>query len=249
MDASTQVPDERASELGHGSSSGTDRAIGDPGRQRLWAQFSYVARSLAALLTQLVADAAVGPGDTVVDYGCGEQPYRSLFSGCDYIGVDLASNPAATVHIDSDGKVPLADACADLIFSTQVLEHVKDPDAYLRECHRMLRPGGTLILTTHGVMFLHRHPADLWRWTCDGLRLIVERVGLTVADQRGVMTLTAAALQLMQHARLTKARTTMGRRLIGAVFQSLIAFADRRGTDEERRENGFVLAVRAIKPE
>ena len=62
------------------------------------------------------------------------------------------------------------------------------------------------------------------------------------------MTLAAAGLLLIQHDRLLKARSAMSRRLIGAVFQALIALADRRGSNQERRENGFVLGVRAIKP-
>jgi SAM-dependent methyltransferase len=217
-------------------------------RQRWWAPFSYVGRRLHALLTDLVADAGLGPGETVVDYGCGEQPYRSLFEGCEYIGVDLPDNPAAAVHIGPGGKVPLSDGFADLIFSTQVLEHVTDPEIYLSECHRMLGPGGTLVLTTHGVMFLHRHPTDYWRWTSDGLRLLVERSGFEVVEQRGVMTLCAAGLQLMQQDRLMKAGGATRKRLIGAFFQAVIVFADRHGTEEDRRDNGFVLGVRAVKP-
>ena len=38
-------------------------------------------------------------------------------------------------------------------------------------------------------------------------------------------------------------------RLTGAFFQPLIALADRQGSEDERRENGLVLGVRAIKPE
>ena len=150
---------------------------------------------------RLLADAEPGPQATVVDFGCGEQPYRSLFSGCNYFGVDLAGNAAADVHTDPNGRVPLADESADLVLSTQALVHVADPVTYLDECHRMLRPGGTLVLTTHGVMFAIRHPTDFWRWTCDGLRLIVERAGFAIAEQRGLMTLTAAGLQLLQHDR------------------------------------------------
>jgi SAM-dependent methyltransferase len=248
MGASRHLPDGGATVGVAAASSDADAGPEGGTRQRWWGAFSYVARRLEALLGDFVADAGVGAGHKVVDYGCGEQPYRWLFPGCEYIPVDLPSNPTASVHIDPNGKVPLPDDSADLVISTQVLEHVTDPETYLNECHRMLRPGGQLVLTTHGVMFLHRHPTDFWRWTCDGLRLILERAGFTVADQRGVMTLTAAGLQLVQQDRLAKARSATHKRLIGAFFQALIVFSDRRGTEEDRRENGFVLGVRAIKP-
>ncbi len=179
-----------------GASSRTDRRTGSVRRLRWWTEFAYLARRLDELVADLVADVELGPEATVVDYGCGEQPYRSLFRGRNYLAVDLPGNSRADVHTGANGSVPLPDASADLVLSTQVLVHVADPVAYLEECHRMLRPGGTLVLTTHGVMFAIRHPTDFWRWTCDGLRLIVEGARFAIAEQRGLMTLTAVGLQL-----------------------------------------------------
>lgn len=109
------------------------------------------------------------PGTRVLDFGCGERPYReALGPDVNYIGADLAGNDLADVTIE-DGVVDLPDQSVDLVLSTQVLEHVTDPERYLNECHRILRPGGRLLLTTHGTMFYHPHPTDLWRWTREGL--------------------------------------------------------------------------------
>jgi SAM-dependent methyltransferase len=204
-------------------------------------------RRVNALVHDLVAAAELQPGARVIDYGCADQPYRSLFATADYVGVDLPGNARATVHVTPEGKVPLADADADFILSTQVLEHVAEPAAYLSECWRLLRPGGTLALTTHGVMYLHADPADYWRWTCDGLRLQVERAGFAVVEQRGVTTLAGAGLLLVQHELCARAPKGV-RRLIAGLFQGLIAFADRFGNEQQRRENGFVIGVRAIRP-
>jgi SAM-dependent methyltransferase len=57
----------------------------------------------------------------------------------------------------------------------QVLEHVPDPAAAVRELRRVVRPGGRVLLSTHGVYPYHPNPNDLWRWTHDGL----ERLFLT----------------------------------------------------------------------
>jgi SAM-dependent methyltransferase len=68
----------------------------------------------------------------------------------------------------------------DMVLSTQVLEHVSSPQAYLREAFRVLKPGGVLLLSTHGVYPDHGCPFDYWRWTADGLTLELERSNYVV---------------------------------------------------------------------
>jgi SAM-dependent methyltransferase len=55
--------------------------------------------------------------------------------------------------------IPLADRTFDIVISCETIEHVVDPVKALRELHRVLRPGGTLMLTTPnylGPMGLYR---------------------------------------------------------------------------------------------
>lgn len=209
--------------------------------------FAYVGQRLAELVADLVAGARLGTGATVVDYGCADAPYRDLFEAQRYVGVDLPGNPESSAHIGPDGSVPLPDASADLVLSTQVLEHVAEPGAYLAEALRLLRPGGSLVLTTHGIMYLHRDPQDYWRWTCDGLRRLVEQAGFEVVELRGVLGLAAAALQLLQDGTGAAVPRRLRRPYV-AVFQTLIGFADRRASEEARRDNGLVLGLRAVRP-
>src|SRR5687768_4871090 len=66
---------------------------------------------------------------TLMDFGCGAKPYRSLFNVKEYIGVDLY-NPAHShedepVDVFYDGKViPFPDGHFDAVFSSEVFEHV-----------------------------------------------------------------------------------------------------------------------------
>ncbi|WP_145362036.1 class I SAM-dependent methyltransferase [Stratiformator vulcanicus] len=138
----------------------------------------------------------------VIDLGCGSMPYRPLVEDVvkAYIGVDLANNWSADIHLNEDFTVPLDDDCADIVLSNQVLEHVRDPTLYLSECRRLLRPEGRLLLSTHGIWRFHGHPEDFWRWTSLGLPLTLERSGFQVLESRAIMGPAATGLQLFQDA-------------------------------------------------
>jgi len=136
--------------------------------------------------------------DLAIDYGCGSRPYDSLLkqSAKKVIGADLPGNPMADEIILPDGRIPLPNACADLVVSFQVLEHVPNPQKYLEEAHRLLRPGGRLILSTHGIWPYHPHPKDFFRWTHEGLSFELERTGFFVEKIRPVLSGFRAVLQL-----------------------------------------------------
>jgi SAM-dependent methyltransferase len=126
-------------------------------------------------------------GDQIVDLGCGGMPYRSFFEirGCTYLGCDL--DDAAPVRIEPGLPVPLPDRSADGVVSFQVLEHVWDLPWYLGECHRLLRPNGWLLLSTHGAWLYHPHPTDFRRWTADGLEKELSDRGFRVERIMGLV--------------------------------------------------------------
>ena len=214
---------------------------------RPWHRLAYIVRALPAGIADLAGDVTLPPGGRVLDFGSAESPYRHLFrSDADWVAADLPGNPDADVHVQPDGTVPIADASVDLVLSTQVLEHVTDPATYLAECFRVLRPGGTLLLSTHGLMVFHPDPDDYWRWTCSGLRRAVEQAGFTVQRFEGIMGLLATGLQLVQDAVYYKLPGPL-RPPCALVLQSLIAVADRRQSAEARRLNALVFAMLARK--
>jgi SAM-dependent methyltransferase len=124
----------------------------------------------------------------VLDYGCGGSPYRPLFGSCTYHRADLAGGSNLDFEYGPDAKLPPELSGYDCVLSSQVLEHVEDPEAYLAECYRVMRPGGCLILTTHGLYEDHACPYDYWRWTIYGLKRIVENTGLKVEVARKLTT-------------------------------------------------------------
>jgi SAM-dependent methyltransferase len=121
-------------------------------------------------------------GLRVLDVGCGDRPYDDLLAGAaEIVGFDVPGNPHADIHGSVDA-LPVEDASFDVALCLQVLEHVPDPAAAVRELRRVVRPGGRVLLSTHGVYPYHPNPDDLWRWTHTGL----ERLFLTNAQWSSV---------------------------------------------------------------
>ncbi len=115
----------------------------------------------------------------VLDYGAGGSPYESLFCG-KYDKADIEKYQGVSIEIDKKGRLPAGVTDYDVVLSSQVLEHVSDPKVYLDECFRVLRPGGKLVLSTHGVYEDHPCPDDLWRWTSAGLENLIHSVGFQI---------------------------------------------------------------------
>ena len=106
----------------------------------------------------------------LLDVGCGVKPYHPWFEPyvSEYVGIDLGGNPVAELEGPIEA-LPVEDASYDVVICTQVLEHCDDPARAVREVRRVLRPGGRVLLSTHGVQVFHPAPHDLWRWTHEGL--------------------------------------------------------------------------------
>jgi len=135
-------------------------------------------------------------GSTVLDVGCGAQPYRPLVeeSGFAYTGVDWPSSIHAapesgrTVrHNLAETPWPFADASFDAILCTEVLEHIADPLSLLVESRRILKPGGRIMLTAPLFWPEHEAPHDYHRFTRYALKLAFERAGFAIdrMDARG----------------------------------------------------------------
>ena len=155
---------------------------------RLWQPDWYVLRRQGEAIGSLLESPALGlRGASVLDFGCGTRPYEEWFraAGARYQGADIDSGHEVIVR--PDGSLAAADAIFDVVASFQVLEHVWDLATYLGEAHRVLKPGGRLLLSTHGSWFYHPHPGDYRRWTGEGLRREIEEHGFKLIEMRSVV--------------------------------------------------------------
>lgn len=117
-------------------------------------------------LTQQAA--GLVPGSLVLDVGGVRIKKRGQF--------DLAAYPVEIItlnlvtgkqpHIQADaGQLPLCGRCADAVICSEVLEHVPDPRPVISEAHRVLKPGGMLLVTVPFLHRIHADPYDYGRYT------------------------------------------------------------------------------------
>ncbi|HTZ85227.1 MAG TPA: class I SAM-dependent methyltransferase [Solirubrobacteraceae bacterium] len=100
----------------------------------------------------------------VLDVGCGEGQLTAAIveAGCAVLGIDLAEEPLRRarerhpelelLRVEDDRPWPIADASFDVVWAGETIEHVLDTTGWLSEVRRVLRSGGSLLLSTpaHG---------------------------------------------------------------------------------------------------
>ena len=124
----------------------------------------------------------------ILDVGCGQKPYEKLFDSTQYIGLEIDTienrlNKKANFFYDG-GTFPFQDREFDSIITNQVFEHVFNPDDFLKEINRVLRPGGALLMTVPFVWDEHEQPFDFARYSSFGLRALLEKYGFQIIEYR-----------------------------------------------------------------
>jgi len=130
----------------------------------------------------------------VLDYGCGDgrsiDLFKALLPAISWVGVDIESSPEVDSRKRTDGdfftydgrNLPFKTESFDMVYSSQVMEHVRDPEFALREICRVLRRGGCFVGQTS--QFEPYHSYSLWNFTIYGWKRIVEDAGLVLRELR-----------------------------------------------------------------
>ena len=104
------------------------------------------------------------PDLRVLDLGCGDGPFTAEIAaaGGRVVGAEVAQAAIDRAHarspelaferVEIDAELPFADGAFDLVWASEVIEHVSDTARWLSEVRRVLTPGGVLLITTpsHG---------------------------------------------------------------------------------------------------
>ena len=122
-------------------------------------------------------------GALVLDAGAGTAPYRHLFKHARYETADftkLEIEYAQQTYVCDLAAIPVEDSRFDFIVFNQVMEHLPEPFAALREFHRVLKPGGRIIYTAPLFYEEHNQPYDFYRYTQFGVRHLFGKAGFEI---------------------------------------------------------------------
>ena len=131
----------------------------------------------------------------LIDLGCGTASFKRFFNGHvrDYIRFDYPTTKLSMgygeTNLDIAGDVraiPLKANCMDSALLLDVLEHVFEVEAVLEDISRILKPGGTLLLTTPFIYPVHGKPYDFHRFSFYALENHLARYNLRIIE-RAVM--------------------------------------------------------------
>lgn len=130
----------------------------------------------------------------ILDFGCGNGRSIDMFTQLtplsEWNGVDIESSPEVKSRTRKDGNfftydglnLPFESAEFDLIYSVQVLEHCRKPEAVLAEIRRCLKTGGLFIGQTS--QFEPYHSYSYWNFTVFGFKAIMEDAGMRLLELR-----------------------------------------------------------------
>jgi len=117
--------------------------------------------------------------EPILDTCAGWEPnyYQPLFPGKRYVKQDFQdyNPPCVDIICDVSNMKPIPDESFGLVLNLEALEHIAYPQKAIDEIHRILRPGGLLILTTVMHFRIHPSPKDYWRFTPDGIELLLRQ--------------------------------------------------------------------------
>jgi SAM-dependent methyltransferase len=152
-------------------------------------------------LFEHISDLAKNITGRTLDVGCGQKPYETLFKASQYIGLEIDS-PENRQHKKADyyydgNTFPFQDGEFDSIVINEVFEHVFNPDGFLGELNRVLKPEGRVLMTVPFCWDEHEQPNDYARYSSFGLISIVERHGFKVIERRKSMNDIRVIFQLL----------------------------------------------------
>jgi SAM-dependent methyltransferase len=140
----------------------------------------------------------LGRVERALDLGCGDGRLTAELDAAELTAADVSGLAlerarrrlprARLVELEPDGPLPLEDAHFDLVLCAETIEHVRDVQLFLSEIRRVLRPGGTLALTTPANLPVGPRPdplsPHLRHFTRRSLRRLLEQLGFELGSLR-----------------------------------------------------------------
>jgi SAM-dependent methyltransferase len=192
----------------------------------------------------------------LIDLGAGSAPYKEFFLkyADNYIALDWPGSHhdiKANVFADLGSGFPLQNDIADAVVAISVLEHIPEPQNFLSEAFRILKPNGSLILQVPWQWWIHEAPHDYYRYTPHGLSYLLARAGFVdvkVEPQGGffsmiILKMNYFSLRVLRY-------TGRARRFVRPLFvafwyigQKLAPILDRLDNDWKLEASGYFVTA------
>jgi SAM-dependent methyltransferase len=138
------------------------------------------------LLFQKYAKSFFVPGTRVLEIGPDRSPstyFKMVETGptaWDTLDAFRRNDVPLTYLAESEYSFPIPDNTYDLVFSAQVIEHVRKIWRWMPEVARVCKPGGLVITINPVSWHYHESPVDCWRIYPEGMRALCDDAGLEV---------------------------------------------------------------------
>lgn len=192
----------------------------------------------------------------LLDMGCGRKPFAPLFAGriTRYWGTDLSVSPyLGSARLDAYARAeaqPFRDGSFDTVMGLSMLTYLPEPIRMVREAHRVLKPGGVLLLEFTQMVPLHDEPYDFFRFTRYGAQYLLEQAGFEPLEfipigglwARVGLTMIAGLNRVNRGP--TRVLTEIPVRILYAAIQLLCELLDRLFFDPREVLSHLVIARR-----
>jgi SAM-dependent methyltransferase len=181
------------------------------------------------------------PDELFLDLGCGHR--AKTYDNCLYL--EVYRSKSADLIVEPTGLYPIRDQSLMGIGCFAVLEHVPKPWLVIQEMHRMLKPGGHVMIDWPFLQPVHGYPSHYFNATREGLTSIFQEEGFEVtqaftgAHQNAAFTVRWILHVLLQ--RLPEAE----RRRVGKMRVRDLAALDPLGSDWTRLVEALPLAAQS----
>jgi SAM-dependent methyltransferase len=163
------------------------RAVGKISRETLWQELKTICH--------------FNPREVLeVGAGTARIRFRNLFQVPAALWMTLDIEPVFSPDVAASVfAMPFAAESFDTVLCMQMLEHVPTPQLALVEIHRVLRPGGRLVISAPQSWALHMEPNDYFRYTRHGLHVLLSEAGFTIEQTRSCGHFFATMGLLLSH--------------------------------------------------